>query len=335
VTLRSAGTAEELEQLGHVVERLPTGVILVDQARLEVLYANMSARRLLHPVKLKTRHPLPDPWTSFSLPRYTKDLINRGVAVEVRIEVDDDRIFLLEGLADRGERTAVILVRDVTEHNRRGRAEREFISNAAHELLTPLTGIVGAAHVLEAGAKDVPEDRDRFIAHIAAECNRLARISRSLLVLARAQSGEEPPRLEILLLRPVLEESIVPVEADIVVQCEPELTVFADIDLVSQAFTNLVANAARHGRGVTIVVDAREVAGDLVEVDVRTGADGDGDGDLTDLRARFRSGEGRDGGGFGLGLSIAEQSLEVMGGHLLLGRRGVRVRIPRGGIAPR
>lgn len=330
MTSLSAHASDELEQLGLVVERLPTGVILVDR-RLDVLYTNGAAQRLLHPVKLSKRRTLPDPWESFSLPRFAQDLIERGVAVETRVEIAGDRVYLVDGLSARGEAATVILLRDVTEHNRRGRAEREFVSNAAHELLTPLTGIVGAAHVLEAGAKEVPEDRDRFIMHIATECNRLARIARSLLVLARAQSGEEPPRLEILELCPLLEGIAAVVEADIDVRCAPEITVFADVDLLSQAFTNLVTNAARHGRGDQVVVEARTIAGDLVEVDVLSGDDENTE--LTELRKRFRSPAGRDGGGFGLGLSIAEQSLEVMGGHLLLGGRAVRVRLPTGGYS--
>jgi signal transduction histidine kinase len=333
MTSLSAGAAEELEQLGLVVERLPTGVILVDAARLEVLYANAAARRLLHPAKLAKGNTLPDTWESFSLPRFAHGLIDRGVTVETRIEIAPDRVYLLDGLASRGESATMILLRDVTEHNRRGRAEREFVSNAAHELLTPLTGIVGAAHVLEAGAKDVPEDRDRFITHIATECNRLARIARSLLVLARAQSGEEPPRLEILELCPVLEEIAAEIEADIVVRCASDITVFADIDLLSQALTNLATNAVRHGHGDEVVIEAEKVGENLVEIDVLAGDDRDTE--LAELRTRFRSPAGRDGGGFGLGLSIAEQSLEVMGGHLLLGGSTVRVRLPTGGgLAP-
>lgn len=295
-----------------------------------MLYANAAARRLLHPVKLATRRPLPDPWESFSLTHFARDLIARGVAVETRVEIARDRVYLVDGLGARRGGAVVILLRDVTEHNRRGRAEREFIANAAHELLTPLTGIVGAAHVLEAGAKNVPEDRDHFIAHIATECNRLAGIARSLLVLARAQSGEEPPRLEILELCPVLEEIAAAVEVDIDVRCDPEITVFADIDLFTQAFTNLVMNADRHGHGETVVIQARNVGHDLVEVDVLSGDDGHGE--LGEMRARFRSAAGRDGGGFGLGLSIADQSLEAMGGHLLLGGSTVRVRLPAGGV---
>src|SRR5262249_61199927 len=128
--------------------------------------------------------------------------------VGLRCEWDPGRVSVVIALAFGAATRAAFLLRDVTEASRRGRAEREFISNASHELLTPLTGIVSAAHVLEAGGKEVPEDRDHFIAHIATECNRLSRIARSLLVLARAQSGEEPPRLEIVMLPPVLDEIV-------------------------------------------------------------------------------------------------------------------------------
>jgi signal transduction histidine kinase len=323
----------ELTQLGHIVERLPTGVILLDSAGVEVTYANVAAQRLLHPVSLRTRRLLPDPWPSFSLPRYAAGLVQRGVAAEKRIDVGNGRVYLINGLSARGETPAAILLRDITEHNRRGRAEAEFITNAAHELLTPLTGIVGAAHVLEAGAKNVPEDRDRFVAHIATECNRLARIARSLLVLARAQSGEEPPRLEILELQSVLDEVVEQVEADVTVRGTTSVTVLADADLLVQALTNLIANAARHGGDRNeIAFEARQADG-LVEIDV-LGGGSEGE-DVPQMRRRFHSGAGRDSGGFGLGLSIAEQSLEVMGGHLVLDGPTVRVRIPTGGYSPR
>ncbi len=324
------GLSDDLAQIALVVERLPAGVIIVEKKGLEVTYTNASARRLLHPVNLRVGSPLSEPWKSFSLLHYVREFIERGVAAETRVEIDDDRAYMLNGLTARGERTAAILLRDITRHARRGRAEREFIANAAHELLTPLTGIVGAAHVLEAGAKDVPEDRDRFIAHITAECSRLARIARSLLVLARAQSGAEPPRLEIVGLRPVLDEVAGLVDADVVVRGEADLTVLADVDLLIQALTNLVANAERHGGARTVVVQVRQAEAGLVELDV---CNDDGRALKPDgQRTRFRSSAGRDGGGFGLGLSIAEQSLEVMGGHLFLDRRGVTVRMPTGGV---
>jgi signal transduction histidine kinase len=318
----------ELEQLALVLERLPIGVIMFDTKRKQVAFVNAAARRLLHPEPLRRGRDLPEPWRRFSLNGYADRLTGPGVAPDERVELDDGRVYVLSGVTPRRTDIGAILIEDVSERERRARAEREFVANAAHELLTPLTGIVGAAHVLQAGAKDVPEERERFINHIAAECSRLTRVARSLLVLARAQSGEEPPRLEILPLRQLLGELVDLIEVDVTVRCDENVTVFADADLLVQALVNLVANAARHGSGGELVVEARERPGNIVEIDViDTQAAGP---NLRGFQRRFRTAAGRDGGGFGLGLSIAQQSVEVMGANLLLDGSSARVEIPRG-----
>ena len=318
----------ELEQLALVLERLPIGVIMFDTKRKQVAFVNAAARRLLHPEPLRRGRDLPEPWRRFSLNGYADRLTGPGVAPDERVELDDGRVYILSGITPRRTDIGAILIEDVSERERRARAEREFVANAAHELLTPLTGIVGAAHVLQAGAKDVPEERERFINHIAAECSRLTRVARSLLVLARAQSGEEPPRLEILTLRQLLGELVDLIEVDVTVRCDEDVTVFADADLLVQALVNLVANAARHGSGGELVVETRERPGNIVEIDViDTQAAGP---NLRGFQRRFRTAAGRDGGGFGLGLSIAQQSVEVMGANLLLDGSSARVEIPRG-----
>lgn len=318
----------ELEQLALVLERLPIGVIMFDTKRKQVAFVNAAARRLLHPEPLRRGRDLPEPWRRFSLNGYADRLTGPGVAPDERVELDDGRVYVLSGITPQRTDIGAILIEDVSERERRARAEREFVANAAHELLTPLTGIVGAAHVLQAGAKDVPEERERFINHIAAECSRLTRVARSLLVLARAQSGEEPPRLEILTLRQLLGELVDLIEVDVTVRCDEDVTVFADADLLVQALVNLVANAARHGSGGELVVEARERPGNIVEIDViDTQAAGP---NLRGFQRRFRTAAGRDGGGFGLGLSIAQQSVEVMGANLLLDGSSARVEIPRG-----
>jgi signal transduction histidine kinase len=318
----------ELEQLALVLERLPIGVIMFDTKRKQVAFVNAAARRLLHPEPLRRGRDLPEPWRRFSLNGYADRLTGPGVAPDERVELDDGRVYVLSGITPRRTDIGAILIEDVSERERRARAEREFVANAAHELLTPLTGIVGAAHVLQAGAKDVPEERERFINHIAAECSRLTRVARSLLVLARAQSGEEPPRLEILPLRQLLGELVDLIQVDVTVRCDEDVTVFADADLLVQALVNLIANAARHGSGGELVVEARELPGNIVEIDViDTQVAGT---NLQGFQRRFRTAAGRDGGGFGLGLSIAQQSVEVMGANLLLDGSSARVEIPRG-----
>src|SRR5205085_4688448 len=103
------------------------------------------------------------------------------------------------------EADTVLVVRDdLSEQERRELAEREFVSNAAHELRTPLTTIIGAVEVLQAGAKDDPAERDRFLGHIEREAERLARLARALLTLARAHAGQERPRVEAVTLAGLL-----------------------------------------------------------------------------------------------------------------------------------
>jgi signal transduction histidine kinase len=326
---------EELEQLATVVERLPTGVIVVTP-ELDVTFSNRAAEHLLHPVEVRHGQPLAEPWPSFSLREYATRLFVLGVATDERVEAGADRVYHVSGITAR-EKSAVILIDDVTAEELRRRAEREFAANAAHELLTPLTGIVAAAHVLESGAKEVPEDRDQFIGHIARECTRLAKIARALLVLARAQSGEQPPRLDVLHLCSVLDEAVEMAgfnHGAARIQCAEDITVFADPDLLTQAFTNLLENAVRHGTVGTVEVMVNAEARGKVAVVVSNA----GIASSHDLgeRRRFQTPDGPDAQGFGLGISIARQSFEVLGGALTYDTDGetlhARVLLPAGRI---
>jgi signal transduction histidine kinase len=317
----------ELEQLRTMVERLPNGVVAIDRD-LTVRTANAAARRLFHPEDLSPGRTVPPVWFDSGLPTFIQHLFARTPGPD-RYEVrsDDGYAFVVTGVPPGRAETALLVFEDITALEGRSRAETEFIANAAHELLTPLTGIVGAAHALETGAKTEPELRDRFITHITRECNRLARIARGLLVLARAQSGQEPPRPDIVDLAALLEDAAVGAGStgDVTIDCPSDLTAFVDRDLAEQALTNLIANARRHSGNAPVTVTAYR-NGDLVGVEV---AD-EGEGFPPDLpissRRRFSSGDGR---GFGLGLSIATQAISICGGDLTIGPRGERGTIAR------
>lgn len=90
------------------------------------------------------------------------------------------------------------------ERELREARERDFVANAAHDLRTPLTGIVTALDALEAGAKDRPEDRDLFLAHLRRESDRMRRLCDSLLLLTKADAARQVPRRR-LAVRGVLE----------------------------------------------------------------------------------------------------------------------------------
>ena len=316
--------------------------MLVSREGLDLVYANAAAQRMIHPQTLHRRKPIPDPWPDFSLRAYVEKLVDSSMGPETYVNAAPERTYVVSGLSARDSKVAVVLVDDISQQERRRRAEQEFVANAAHELLTPLTGIVGAAHVLEAGAKEVREDRDHFIRHIATECERLTRIARSLLILARAQSGEEPPRLDVFPLCEILGElaTILPEDEapPIMVHCPDHLTVLIDTDLFTQALANLFRNAAQHGSGAAIELSAAELAGNRVEIQVLGDGSRIATDDIARLGRRFDTGAGRDSCGFGLGLSIAAQSIEAIGGRLRLDDgegQGViaRIDVPSGRVS--
>ena len=210
------------------------------------------------------------------------------------------------------------MVRDVTERERHEAAEREFVTNAAHELRTPLAAIVGAIEVLQAGAKDDAEAQERFLGHIERESKRLRRLVQALLTLARAETGTEPAKVEIVALLGLVEEAIealepppfVPVEVD----CPADLGALANRELLERVVANLVANAAQHTTEGRIAISAAP-KDDLVELSVADTGPGIGPEERDRVFNRFFRGS-RERDGFGLGLAIVSQAVRAMDGTI-------------------
>jgi two-component system phosphate regulon sensor histidine kinase PhoR len=310
---------QERDLLRRTLERLDAGVITID-SNLEVVFANNAARHLLGSDQLQRRFPLPEPWPAFSLRELARGLFAQTrKAPDVRLELDDGRVLSIQGLAEAASRTAMLVVRDLTHEVRRERVEREFITNAAHELRTPLTAITGAIEVLQGGAKDDPAERDRFLSHIDEQTRRLRQLARSLLLLARAQSGTDKPRVEIVPLAPLLEQAASHLrpgkDVDVRVECPADLAVLANPDLLAQALASIADNAVKYTRSGEIVLAAIRDSRDAVRIEVNDS----GDGMPADLRDRAFDRFSRGGArteGFGLGLAIAAEAVRVSGGRL-------------------
>ena len=230
-----------------------------------VHFANAEARRLLGG-RLAEGDQLPESVDGFSLREFVEQLFRQDATpVQRHVTPDEERAYGLVGIPAQPEgETALIVIDDLTEQERRELAEREFVSNAAHELRTPLTTIIGAVEVL-GGAKDDPAQRDRFLGHIEREAERLARLARALLTLARAHAGQERPRAEPVELEPLLREvadSFRPREGvSVELECPPGLVAAANRDLLEQALRNLGENAAKHTALGHVVLRAFATAG--------------------------------------------------------------------------
>jgi len=198
-------------------------------------------------------------------------------------------------------------------------AERQFITNAAHELQSPLTAIVSAIEVLQAGAKETPE-RDIFLDHIERASARLARLARALLVLARAQSGTEAPKTELVALHALLGDVASWVQTadgvDVEVSCPPDAAVLTNRELVEQAVFNVAENAGKYTTNGRIEL-AAHVEDGRAEIRISDTGPGIRPDDQARVFDRFYRGEAT-GEGSGLGLAIARAATDALGGDVAL-----------------
>ncbi len=307
---------DEHRRLHRLLDRLPEGVIAVTPT-LEVDRANAAARRFAHPAVLVRGKALPEPWVGFSLRLFVEELLERGAVPGQRIVSSGGSLYALSG--SRVGSCALVAIHDVSRVERRDRAEREFVANAAHELRTPVASITASIEVLQSGAKEIPEDRDRFLGHIEREALRLTSLARSLLVLARVQAAIEEPRVDVVALGAVLEQAaarLVPREGvEMRVGCPPELVVLGNSDLVEQIVANLTENAAKNTYDGSISIGALDSGGGSVVIEISDTGRGMDAGERERAFERFYRGDGR-GEGFGLGLTIAQQAAHALRGTL-------------------
>jgi signal transduction histidine kinase len=202
--------------------------------------------------------------------------------------------------------------------------EQQFVKHAAHELRGPVSAIASAVEVLQAGAKEDPDDRDRFLGHIEQAIGRLERLVDALLVLARSRSGEEEPAFSSVPLEPIMEqvfEGVVPhVGVALETEIPPGLVVATNSRLLEQLLANLVVNAAQHTDSGSIrLVAAQE--GDRVSIEVRDTGDGLEPPDQQLIERKLARRESPEVHGLGVGLTIVREAVRSLGGEVEIGPR--------------
>ena len=202
---------------------------------------------------------------------------------------------------------------------------RRFVSDASHELKTPLASIrLLTDSILQTGDMDPATVKD-FVSDIGEEAERLTRISEKLLTLTRMDSAvavaEVPVDVKRVvekvehMLTPLADEGEVTVETDLQEDC---MVLATEDDLYQIAF-NLMENAVKYnlpGGSVTVTLRG---AGDLVTLTVEDTGVGIPEEDLGKVFDRFYrvdKARSRAAGGAGLGLSIVSDTVKVHGGAI-------------------
>ena len=187
---------------------------------------------------------------------------------------------------------------------------RDFVADVSHEIKTPLTGILGAVDMLEGDSPLVPL--------IRKEATRLNGLVQSILDLARLErEGEALNRTETDLSDLVRDvASRYPCECEAGEPC----VVACDAQLVSQALSNLIANAVRHSGSKEICVSLAQAGGEarIVVEDHGVGIPPAEAERVFERFHRVDPARAAETGGAGLGLAIVRRIARLHGGDVTL-----------------
>jgi signal transduction histidine kinase len=220
---------------------------------------------------------------------------------------------------DELDRLAETLNRMLAGLERARDRERQFVTDASHELRNPLTALRGNAAFLARNGADPAALDD-----LRADADRLSKMVDELLVLAREDTGEpptDPVRLDQLAQE--LAGGRVEVRAD-----DPGW-VRGDAGALARALANLVDNGLRHGPPGGRVSVTVSSSGDQVQLEVADQGPGIPP-ELAELATqRFWRGPGASAGeGSGLGLALVRATAERHGGQLVIAGPRMVIQLP-------
>jgi two-component system phosphate regulon sensor histidine kinase PhoR len=312
VALRGTFNAlsSERDRLSAIFDALDEAVLVVSSESGEVRFSNSAAGALVEA----------DGLAADQLRPWLQRASERGTVTQDGLRIGD-RVYAVAARELPAEAAVLAVVRDRTEELRREIAEREFVSNAAHELRNPIAGISGAVEVLRGGAKDDPEARDHFLERLQLDAERVSRLTQSLLTLARMEAIGEG-EAEVVGVTKAAEEAADAVQpADGIefhVDTEPDLAARADPVLLRQVLIGLLTNAFKNTPAPgAVTLRARRDGADDVVIEVADTGPGIPPQEVDRVFERFYRGSGQlEREGFGLGLSIAKRMVDVMGGSI-------------------
>jgi two-component system OmpR family sensor kinase len=206
---------------------------------------------------------------------------------------------------------------------------RQFVSDASHELRTPVTTIRGYAELYRAGGLDDPEQLDQAMRRTEDEAIRLGTMVDDLLLLARLDQGrpldQAPVDLAVIVRDAAADARAVAPDRDVTTAVEGPVVVLGDEGRLRQVVANLVGNALVHTPAGTAVdltaavhADGRAV---LAVHDHGPGIPAEVAERVFERFYRQDPARSRHHGGSGLGLAITQAIVNAHGGEIRLDPR--------------
>lgn len=322
-TVRNAETTAA--RSAAIADGMAEALLVVNPAR-EIIYLNQAARDILPGPDVVGRRLAEATW-GLDLGTLLANALSGKTDLLQETVVWDQHTFLARArpIGPSAEFGAVIVLQDVTELQRLGRARRDFVANISHELRTPLASIKLLVDTLSQGALADTAMAPDLLDKINAEVDALKQLADELFDLAQIESGQAPLKLEKARLPGLVNRTL----ARFALQAERQRVglqtrveqgeVLVDAGKFDKILGNLVHNAIKFTPpGGSVTVDARP-AEDMFEVRVADTGQGIASNELPRIFERFYKvdrARTRGESGTGLGLAIARHLVEAHGGKI-------------------
>lgn len=237
----------------------------------------------------------------------------------------------------------LVFINDESEQQRIDAVRRDFVANVSHELKTPIGALMLLSEAV-LGAKDNPEEVQKFAQRMQSESRRLSELVKEIIDLSRLQSHDplvaayEVDIDEVVKEAINLSESVAEArQVTIILNEKSNGVVIGDRDQLIMAVHNLIENAINYSPEKTRVTVTISDAGELIEVTVADQGIGIAETEQERIFERFYRvdpARSRETGGTGLGLSIVKHVALNHGGEIgVWSKEGVgstfALRLPR------
>ena len=230
---------------------------------------------------------------------------------------------------------AILVLHDVSELEMLENIRRDFVTNASHELKTPLTAIRGVVETILHDPEMERETIINFLQRVQKQTERLVNIVSDLMALSRLETGRstdlEPLSLKAILNQSIKSFSTIALEKNVSlslydkINVEEKDRVLGDAHALGQLFDNLIDNAIKYtpnGGAVEALIMNETINNEQwITIHVKDNGLGINKIDQTRIFERFYrvdKGRSRDLGGTGLGLAITKHITEQHNGLIQL-----------------
>lgn len=240
-------------------------------------------------------------------------------------KIVDANIVPIDG-KEPGEKNLIILLYDITEIRRLEKVRTDFVTNASHELKTPVTALKGFSETLLDGAMEDKEVLKQFLEIMLAESSRLDFLVNDILELSKLEQKQVPMKVEEINITEAVIATfqIVKQKADekkmkLNIIEEDNLFITGDSSRFKQILANLINNAVvytQEGGEVEVITKKEDDFAVIKVSDNGIGIPEDEQDRIFERFYRVDKARSRNSGGTGLGLSIVKYLVESLNGFI-------------------